>query len=49
MQIGTGERGSVGGVVVQVSTQQGDNVAEAVTFIANAKIIKRPNGTSYIG
>jgi len=28
------------GVVVQVTTQQGDNVAEALTFVPNAQIIE---------
>ena len=27
------------GCVVQVTTQQGDNVAEALTFVPNAKIV----------
>ena len=29
------------GCVVQVTTQQGDNVAEAVTFVAGARIIEK--------
>lgn len=32
------------GVVVQVSTQQGDNVAEAVTFVPGVKIVDDSNG-----
>jgi hypothetical protein len=28
------------GCVVQVTTQQGDNIAEAVTFVPNAKILE---------
>ena len=31
------------GCVVQVTTQQGDNVAEAVTFVPNAKILEEKN------
>lgn len=30
-----------GGCVVQVSTQQGDHVAEAVTFVPNVEILER--------
>ena len=33
-----------GGVIVQVSTQQGDNVAEAVTFVPNAVVVKGADG-----
>ena len=35
------------GCVVQVTTQQGDNVAEALTFVPNTKLIeiKDENGT----
>ena len=36
------------GVVLQVSTQQGSNVAEALTFIPNAKILVDANGNKYI-
>lgn len=36
------------GVVLQVSTQQGSNVAEAITFIPNAKILVDVNGNKYI-
>ncbi len=32
------------GVVVQVSTQQGDNVAEAVTFVPGVRIVNDDNG-----
>lgn len=32
------------GVVVQVSTQQGDNVAEALTFVPGVKIVNDDNG-----
>lgn len=32
------------GVVVQVSTQQGENVAEAVTFVPGVKIVNDDNG-----
>lgn len=32
------------GCVVQVTTQQGDNVAEAVTFVPNVKITEDVNG-----
>lgn len=31
------------GCVVQVTTQQGDNVAEAVCFVPNAKIVEDTN------
>lgn len=31
------------GVVVQVTTQQGDNVAEALTYVPGAKIIEHTN------
>lgn len=31
------------GCVVQVTTQQGDNVAEALTFVPNTKIIETKN------
>ena len=36
------------GVVLQVSTQQGSNVAEAITFIPNAKILVDVNGNKHI-
>ena len=36
------------GVVVQVTTQQGDNVAEALTFVPNATIKLDDNGNKYI-
>jgi hypothetical protein len=29
------------GCVVQVTTQQGDNIAEALTFVPNTKIVSR--------
>lgn len=32
------------GVIVQVTTQQGDNVAEALTFVPGAKIIEDGDG-----
>jgi len=32
------------GCVVQVTTQQGDNVAEALTFVPGAKIVDDVNG-----
>jgi hypothetical protein len=32
------------GCVVQVTTQQGDNVSEAVTFVPNVKIVSDENG-----
>lgn len=32
------------GCVVQVTTQQGDNVSEALTFIPGAKLVKDKNG-----
>lgn len=32
------------GVVLQVSTQQGDNVAEAITLIPNVRIVDDVNG-----
>lgn len=31
------------GCLVQVTTQQGDNVAEAVTFVPNTKIVEEKN------
>ena len=31
------------GCVVQVTTQQGNNVSEAVTFVPNAKIVEEKN------
>lgn len=34
-----------GGVVIQVSTQQGDNVAEALTFVPGASIEAHQDGT----
>lgn len=33
-----------GGCVVQVTTQQGDNVAEALTFVPGVKIADDVNG-----
>lgn len=32
-----------GGVVIQVTTQQGDNIAEALSFVPNVKILKSIN------
>ena len=32
------------GCVVQVTTQQGDNIAEALTFVPNARIINMDGG-----
>lgn len=32
------------GCVVQVSTQQGDNVAEAITFVSGVKVVDDVNG-----
>jgi hypothetical protein len=37
------------GVVIQVSTQQGNNVAEAITFVPGGKIIYNKDGTRTIG
>lgn len=37
------------GCVVQVTTQQGDNVAEALTFVPGAIIKEDENGNKYIG
>ena len=34
-----------GGVVIQVSTQQGDHVAEAVAFVPGAEVV--PDGDGY--
>jgi hypothetical protein len=33
------------GCLVQVSTQQGDHVAEALTFVRGASLTQRPDGT----
>lgn len=33
-----------GGCVVQVTTQQGDNVAEALTFVPQVKVVEDVNG-----
>lgn len=32
------------GCIIQVSTQQGDNVAEALTFVPGAKLVPDENG-----
>lgn len=37
------------GVVVQVTTQQGQNVAEALTFVPNVSIKTDESGSLYIG
>lgn len=37
------------GVIVQVTTQQGDNIAEALTFVPNVNIKTDDNGNKYIG
>lgn len=37
-----------GGVVLQVTTQQGDNVAEALTYIPNSYIATDEHGDKYI-
>lgn len=34
-----------GGIVVQVSTQQGENVAEAVCFVPGVQVVPAPNNT----
>jgi hypothetical protein len=36
------------GCVIQVTTQQGDNVAEALTFVPNVKISTDDNGNKKI-
>ena len=33
-----------GGVIIQVTTQQGDNVAEALTFVPDCRIKRTPEG-----
>lgn len=33
-----------GGVVVQVSTQQGDHVAEALVFVPDAEVVEKGDG-----
>ncbi len=38
-----------GGCVIQVTTQQGSNVAEALTFVPNTKVLIDENGNKYIG
>jgi len=37
------------GCVVQVTTQQGDNVAEALTFVPDVSIKVDDNGNKYLG
>jgi hypothetical protein len=37
------------GCVVQVTTQQGDNVAEALTFVPDVSIKVDKNGNKYLG
>lgn len=37
------------GCVVQVTTQQGNNVAEAITFVPNVSVLIDANGKKYIG
>lgn len=37
------------GVLIQVSTQQGDNVAEALQFISNVKIVDIVNNGEVVG
>jgi len=37
------------GCVVQVTTQQGNQVAEALTFVPNVKILEDENGNKYLG
>lgn len=37
------------GCVVQVTTQQGDNVAEALTFVPDVSIKVDENGNKYLG
>lgn len=37
-----------GGVVLQVTTQQFNHVAEALTYIPNARIAERENGDLFI-
>lgn len=36
------------GCVIQVTTQQGDNVAEALTFVPKTKIVEDENGNKKI-
>ena len=36
------------GVVIQVTTQQGNNIAEALTYVPGAKISKDENGNKTI-
>ena len=44
MEIGNGV-----GCVVQVTTQQGENVAEALTFVPSASIKTDDDGNKYLG
>ena len=37
------------GCVVQVTTQQGNQVAEALTFVPTVKILEDENGNKYLG
>lgn len=36
------------GCIVQVSTEKGDNVAEAVTFVPNVRILQDEDGNNYL-
>lgn len=36
------------GVVIQVTTQQGDNIAEALTFVPNVSIYMKPDGNKVV-
>lgn len=40
---------TVAGCVIQVTTQQGDNVAEALTFVPGVKILIDQKGNKFIG
>jgi len=37
------------GVVIQVTTQQGNNIAEALTFVPVVSILTDDDGNKYIG
>ncbi len=39
----------LGGCVVQVTTQQGDNVAEALTYVPGVMIVEDTNGGNRLG
>ena len=37
------------GVVLRVTTQQGDNISEALCFVPGAQIVAKDNGDLFIG